>query len=105
MLICYEHADCLKPLLSLFSALLVQSSTVDVALQVSVFYTRAVTANHVLYDALRRWYDSQPTLRCAILTGTGRAFCAGADLKEWNGRNAAAAAAASSGQAQQPETS
>ncbi|CAI6101175.1 unnamed protein product [Clonostachys chloroleuca] len=30
------------------------------------------------------WYDSEPSLRCAVITGTGRAFCAGADLKEWN---------------------
>ncbi|KUI68863.1 Carnitinyl-CoA dehydratase [Cytospora mali] len=45
--------------------------------------------NHILLDALWRWYDFQPTLRCAIITGTGRAFCAGADLKEWNLRNTA----------------
>lgn len=33
------------------------------------------------------WYDSEPSLRCAVFTGTGRAFCAGADLKEWNKDN------------------
>lgn len=33
------------------------------------------------------WYDAQPSLRCAVITGTDRAFCAGADLKEWNNKN------------------
>lgn len=47
--------------------------------------------SHPLFDDLWRWYESEPTLRCAILTGTGRAFCAGADLKEWNSRNTASA--------------
>ncbi|KUI55039.1 putative enoyl-CoA hydratase, mitochondrial [Cytospora mali] len=47
------------------------------------------TTSHILLDALWRWYDFQRTLRCAIITGTGRAFCAGADLKEWNVRNTA----------------
>ncbi|KAM0353108.1 hypothetical protein ACHAP4_008345 [Fusarium culmorum] len=38
-------------------------------------------------DRLWKWYDNEPSLRCAVITGTGRAFCAGADLKEWNVKN------------------
>ncbi|KAL8762256.1 MAG: hypothetical protein Q9184_001704 [Pyrenodesmia sp. 2 TL-2023] len=35
------------------------------------------------------WLDAEPSLRCGIITGSSstsfpRAFCAGADLKEWN---------------------
>ncbi|KAJ6069504.1 hypothetical protein N7499_011391 [Penicillium canescens] len=39
-------------------------------------------------ESLFFWYDSEPSLRCAIITGAGRAFCAGMDLKEWNQLNA-----------------
>ncbi|KAJ4172549.1 hypothetical protein NW754_002750 [Fusarium falciforme] len=35
-------------------------------------------------DALWEWYDQEPSLRCAVVTGAGRAFCAGMDLNEWN---------------------
>uniref|UniRef100_L2GI43 Enoyl-hydratase n=1 Tax=Colletotrichum fructicola (strain Nara gc5) TaxID=1213859 RepID=L2GI43_COLFN len=42
---------------------------------------------HYALSKLYEWYDAEPSLRCAVLTGTGRAFCAGADLKEWNVRN------------------
>jgi len=31
--------------------------------------------------------DAEPSIRCGIVTGTGRAFSAGADLKEWDGQN------------------
>jgi enoyl-CoA hydratase/carnithine racemase len=44
------------------------------------------TGHHDL-DALYKWFDNEPSLACAILTGEGRAFCAGADLKEWNSDN------------------
>ncbi|KAF4974449.1 hypothetical protein FZEAL_8649 [Fusarium zealandicum] len=42
---------------------------------------------HFELDRLWSWYDAEPSLRCAVVTGKGRAFCAGADLKEWNGQS------------------
>lgn len=50
--------------------------------------------SHYLLDTLWTWYENEPSLRCAVLTGTGRAFCAGADLKEWYGKHADGAAGA-----------
>lgn len=44
-------------------------------------------AMHAQLSALWSWYDAEPSLRCAVITGTGKAFCAGADLKEWDSKN------------------
>jgi len=40
--------------------------------------------NQVLQDLLRAFaaYDADPTQRCAVLTGSAKAFAAGADIKE-----------------------
>lgn len=43
--------------------------------------------SHWELNALFEWYDNEPSLRVAVVTGIGRAFCAGADLKEWNTQN------------------
>ena len=36
---------------------------------------------HQELHSLFSWLDAEPSLRCGIITGAGRAFCAGADLK------------------------
>lgn len=33
-------------------------------------------------DAVLQWFDHEPSLRVAIVTGTGKSFCAGQDLIE-----------------------
>ncbi|KAI1209588.1 enoyl-CoA hydratase/carnithine racemase [Annulohypoxylon truncatum] len=42
---------------------------------------------HFALERLWDWFDTQTALRVAVITGVGRAFCAGADLKEWDGLN------------------
>ncbi|KAH6668274.1 enoyl-CoA hydratase [Halenospora varia] len=45
----------------------------------------AVTRDgHHELDALFEWMDSEPSICVGVITGNGRAFCVGADLKEWN---------------------
>jgi len=42
-------------------------------------------ASHWEADSLLNWFDNEPSLRCAIVTGAGdKAFCAGQDLIEQN---------------------
>ncbi|KAL1632906.1 hypothetical protein SLS56_003191 [Neofusicoccum ribis] len=44
-------------------------------------------AGHAELGEVFAWLDREPALRVGIITGAGRAFCAGADLKEWNASN------------------
>lgn len=42
------------------------------------------TQGHIDLHAIWEWMDAEPAMRVGILTGMGRAFCAGADLKGMN---------------------
>ncbi|KAL4927610.1 enoyl-CoA hydratase/isomerase family protein [Aspergillus undulatus] len=42
------------------------------------------STGHVELHEIWEWMDDEPSLRVGVITGQGRAFCAGADLKEWN---------------------
>lgn len=39
-------------------------------------------AAHWEADSLIQWFDAEPSLRVAVITGAGKAFCAGQDLIE-----------------------
>ena len=36
---------------------------------------------HAELESIWSWMDNEPSMTCGIITGNGRAFCAGADLK------------------------
>ncbi|PGH09907.1 hypothetical protein AJ80_07617 [Polytolypa hystricis UAMH7299] len=38
-------------------------------------------------DSVFQWFDNEPSLRVAIVGGVGKAFCVGADLKQWMSNN------------------
>lgn len=52
----------------------------DNVLLVEINRPKALSASHEL-DEVFQWFDDEPSLRVAIITGVGKAFCVGADLK------------------------
>ncbi|KAJ4252787.1 hypothetical protein NW762_010693 [Fusarium torreyae] len=58
-----------------------------------VLINRSKTSNSLTVDAsyelasVFAWFDQEPCYRVAIISGVGKVFCAGADLKEWMANN------------------
>lgn len=45
------------------------------------------SAGHAELDATYKWFDHEPSMRVAVLTGEGRAFCAGKSKRNVRGED------------------